>query len=127
MRLRKQNQRVQAAADRSGALIRGLRECFNFTAPRLRAGGMRTHHIIDSAATLLGVSLVIVTGVHISGKASTSIADELSFAAALMFLVSCGASHQSIVRSSDRLERLADNVFGVGLAILLCGVLSFWF
>jgi hypothetical protein len=88
---------------------------------------MARHHIIDSAATLLGVSLVIVTGVHISGKASTSIADELSFAAALLFLVSCGASHVAIVRGKDRLERIADNAFAVGLVVLLCGVLSFWF
>jgi hypothetical protein len=88
---------------------------------------MTRHHIIDSAATLLGVSLVIVTGVHISGKASTSIADELSFAAALLFLVSCGASHVAIVRDEDRLERVADNAFAVGLVVLLSGVLSFWF
>jgi len=88
---------------------------------------MRTHHIIDSAATLLGVSLVIVTGGHISGKASTSIADELSFAAALLFLVSCGVSHMAIVRSNDRLEHVADNAFALGLVVLLCGVLSFWF
>lgn len=88
---------------------------------------MRTHHIIDSAATLLGVSLVIVTAVHISGAAAKSIADELSFAAALMFLVSCGISHQAIVRSKDRFESIADNVFACGLLVLLFGVLSFWF
>lgn len=88
---------------------------------------MRTHYIIDSAATLLGVSLVIVTGVHISGKAATSIADELSFAAALLFLVSCGLSHQAISRSALKFEQLADKFFALGLVVLLCGVLSFWF
>lgn len=88
---------------------------------------MRTHHILDSAATLLGVSLVIVTGVHISGKAPTSIADELSFGAALLFLGSCGASHRGIVREDDRSERLADKFFVSGLLLLFCGVLSLWF
>ena len=88
---------------------------------------MRTHYIIDSAATLLGVSLVIVTAVHISGKAATSIADELSFGAALLFLGACAGSHQSIVRSNDRFERIADRIFGVGLVVLLCAALSFWF
>ena len=88
---------------------------------------MRTHYIVDSAATLLGVSLIIVTAVHISGKASTSIADELSFAAAILFLVSCGTSHQAVLRGSDGLERIADNVFALGLLTLLFGVLSFWF
>lgn len=88
---------------------------------------MRTHYIVDSAATLLGVSLVIVTGVHISGKSSEVIADELSFAAAILFLVSCGLSHQAISRSKLRLELLADKFFAGGLAVLLFGVLSFWF
>jgi hypothetical protein len=88
---------------------------------------MRTHYIIDSAATLLGVSLVIVTAVHISGKAATSIADELSFGAALQFLGACGLSHQAIVRSNDRFERIADNVFAAGLILLLFAALSFWF
>jgi hypothetical protein len=88
---------------------------------------MRTHHIVDSAATLLGVSLVIVTGVHISGQSGRTVADELSFAAAMMFLVSCGISHQSIIRKRERLEDLADKIFATGLVVLLCGVVSFWF
>ena len=88
---------------------------------------MRTHYIIDSAATLLGVSLVIVTAVHISGKASTSIADELSFGAALLFLGACALSHQAIVRSDDRFERTADRIFAAGLVLLLFAALSFWF
>jgi uncharacterized membrane protein SirB2 len=88
---------------------------------------VRTHYIIDSAATLLGVSLLIVTAVHITGKAAESIADELSFAAALLFLGSCAASHRAISKSNDRFERFADKVFALALLVLLCGVLSFWF
>ena len=88
---------------------------------------MRQHYILDTSATLLGVALIIVTAVHITGKASTTIADELSFAAALMFLVSCGASHMAITQSKDPLERVAERIFGVGLIVLLCSVLSFWF
>jgi hypothetical protein len=88
---------------------------------------MRQHYIIDSAATLLGVALVIVTAVHVTGRASTTIADELSFAAALLFLVSCAASHTAILRSNDRFERIAANVFALGLVLMLCGVLTLWF
>jgi hypothetical protein len=88
---------------------------------------MRSHYILDSAATLLGVSLVIVTAVHITGKAATTIADELGFAAALLFLGSCGASHWAITKSEDWFERLADKFFAVGLLLLFCSVLSFWF
>jgi len=90
--------------------------------------GETTHHyILDSAATLLGVSLVIVTAVHITGKASTTIADELAFAAALVFLGSCGASHWAIIRSQDRFEEIADRLFALGLLLLFGSVLSFWF
>ena len=85
-----------------------------------------THYILDTAATLLGVALIIVTAVHITGKAATTIADELSFAAALLFLGSCATSHMSIVRFEDRLERIAERIFGLGLLVLLCSVLSFW-
>lgn len=88
---------------------------------------MRQHYIVDSAATLLGVALVIVTAVHVTGRASTTFADELSFAAALLFLVSCAASHTAILRSNDRFERIADNVFALGLMLMLCGVLMLWF
>ena len=73
------------------------------------------------------MALVIVTGVHISGKAAASVADELAFAAALLFLAACGLSHWAISKSDLRFERLADKVFATGLVLLTCGVLSFWF
>jgi hypothetical protein len=88
---------------------------------------MRQHYILDTAATLLGVALIIVTAVHITGKASTTIADELAFGSALLLLVSCGASHMAITRSQDQFERVAERIFGVSLIVLLCSVLSFWF
>lgn len=88
---------------------------------------MRSHFIIDSAATLLGVALIIVTAVHITGKAAQSIADEMSFVAALLFLGSCGASHWAISKSDMRFEKFADRIFALALLVLLCGVLSFWF
>jgi hypothetical protein len=88
---------------------------------------MRTDHILEAAASLLGVALLIVTAVHITGKAGSSIADELSFAAAILFIGSCIASHRAITRADERFERLADKVFALALFVLLCGVLSFWF
>jgi hypothetical protein len=88
---------------------------------------MRRHYIIDSAATLLGVALLIVTAVHITGKAAETVADELSFGAALLFLGSCALSHRAISKSDERFERFADRIFALGLLALLLGVLSFWF
>ncbi len=88
---------------------------------------MKTHYIIDSAAALLGVSLIIVTAVHITGKATQSIADELSYGAALLFLATTGLSHLAISKSDDRYEQFAYKLFAVALLLLFFGVLSFWF
>ena len=87
---------------------------------------MKEHYILDSAATLLGVALVVVTAVHISGRAEATIADEMAFAAAILFLGSCGASHWAIVKSSDRFERIADRIFAAGLLVLFGSVLTLW-
>jgi len=88
---------------------------------------MRSHYMVDSAATMIGVALLIVTAVHITGRAAATIADELAFGSALLFLVSCASSHQAIARSNERLEHFADNFFAVALLLLFCSVLSFWF
>jgi hypothetical protein len=87
----------------------------------------RKHYILDSSATLLGVALVIVTAVHITGKSATTIADEMSFGAALLFLVSCLLSHRSITTNDERFERMADKVFAAAILLLLLSVLTFWF
>jgi hypothetical protein len=88
---------------------------------------MRSHYIVDSAATLLGVALVVVTAVHITGNAQRWVADEISFAAALLFLASCAASHRAISKSNDSYEKIADRIFATGLVVLLAAVVSFWF
>jgi cysteine synthase len=75
---------------------------------------------------LLGVALVIATAVHITDKAATAIADELAFAASLLLLLSCAASHWAITKSNDRFEQIAAKVFAVALLVLFCSVVSFW-
>jgi hypothetical protein len=87
---------------------------------------MRSHPILDVSANLVGVSLIIVTAVHITGKAARTFADEVSFAAALLFIGACVASHRSISKSDDRFEKIGDRIFVTGLVVLLVGVLSFW-
>ena len=88
---------------------------------------MRTQYILDSAAALLGVALLIVTAVHITGKAAQTYADEMSFAAALLFLACCLLSHRAISKADLRFEQFADKLFATGMLILLASVLSFWF
>jgi hypothetical protein len=93
----------------------------------VRTSAVRDHYIIDSAAALLGISLLIVTAVHISGNGPKSMADELSYGAALLFLTACAFSHRGIVTGKDHLERVGDVFFSLGLLALLAGVLTFWF
>jgi len=87
----------------------------------------RSFHILDSASALLGVALIIVTAVHITGEAPKTHVDELAFGAALLFIVSCLLSHRSIAKGKDRYERAADKVFASAILLLLAAVLSFWF
>jgi len=88
---------------------------------------MKSHYILNAAASLLGVALLIVTAVHITAKSADSISDEMSFAAALLFIGSCLTSHRAISKSDERFETIADRLFALGLVVLTGGVLSFWF
>ena len=87
----------------------------------------RSFHILDSASALLGVSLIIVTAVHITGQAPKTHVDELAFGSALLFIASCLLSHRSIAKRQERFERAADKVFASAILLLLGAVLSFWF
>jgi hypothetical protein len=88
---------------------------------------MRSDAILSAAATLLGVALLIVTAVHITGQAERSIADEVAFAAALLFIGSCLAAHLAIRRVNKRFDGIADNLFFLAEVTLLFAALSFWF
>lgn len=93
----------------------------------MAAEGKRTFHILDSASALLGVALIIVTAVHITGSAPKTHVDELAFGAALLFIAACLLSHRSIAKGEERFERFADKVFASAILLLLAAVLSFWF
>lgn len=88
---------------------------------------MKSDNILGASASLLGVALLIVTVVHISGHGSRSIADEVAFAAAMMFIGSCMAAHLALGRSDKRLDVIADRLFFLGLITLLFAALTFWF
>jgi hypothetical protein len=88
---------------------------------------LRTFHILDAASALLGVALIIVTAVHITGRAPTTYVDELAFGSALLLIISCLLSHRSIAKADDRFELMADKVFACAILLLLASVLSFWF
>ena len=88
---------------------------------------MKSENILGASASLLGVALLIVTVVHISGHAERSIADEVAFAAAMLFIGSCITAHLALGRGDHRFDAVADKLFFVGLLTLLFAALTFWF
>jgi len=88
---------------------------------------MKSENILEAGASLLGVALLIVTVVHVSGHAARSFADEAAFAAAILFIGSCMAAHLAIGRGYKKFDAVADKLFFLGLLTLLFGTLSFWF
>jgi hypothetical protein len=85
----------------------------------------RNAHILNAASNLLGIALLIVTGIKLTNHSSQSFADETGLAAALLLAVSCLLSYLSIrqVDNGERLEVAADKVFLLGLAALFVAVL----
>jgi hypothetical protein len=83
----------------------------------------RDSHILNAASNLLGIALLIVTGIHITNNADKTYADEAGIVAALLLAISCIVSYLSI-RSGDstRLESWADKIFICGLVALLAAV-----
>jgi hypothetical protein len=87
-----------------------------------------SQHILNTAANLLGFCLFVITSLHISDHAESSVIDEFTSVVALTLAFSCLFSFFSI-RSKDqgkeqRLETIADYLFvaslvGVVVIILL--------
>jgi hypothetical protein len=88
---------------------------------------MKSKNILEAGASLLGVALLIVTVVHVSGHARRSFADEAAFAAAILFIGTCMAAHLAIGRANQKFDDVADKLFFFGLLTLLFGALMFWF
>ena len=88
---------------------------------------MKSEHIVGAASSLLGVALLIVTAVHITGNAARTFSDETAFGSAVLFIGSCLASHRAIVTENGRYERVAEWLFPLGLVALAGAVLIFWF
>ncbi|MFC3695279.1 hypothetical protein [Chenggangzhangella methanolivorans] len=84
----------------------------------------RHHHILNAASNLLGISLVIVTGLRVSGHGKETFSDEIACVSALCFGASCLLSYAAIRRdgAAHGLERWADRVFLAGLVSSLAAV-----
>lgn len=74
-----------------------------------------SHHILNTAANLLGFCLFVITSLHITDKSENSILDEATGVIALLLTISCVLSFMAIkTKYEDReqkLERGAEYLF----------------
>lgn len=84
----------------------------------------RSPHILGAASNLLGIALLIITGLKLTKVADQTMADEVAMGACLCFASSCLLSYLAI-RSPEatRTEDIADKAFLCGLGALLVAVL----
>ncbi|MES2849310.1 MAG: hypothetical protein V4685_09645 [Bacteroidota bacterium] len=84
--------------------------------------GEKSPHILNSSSNLLGFCLVVLTSIKISKFAAATFIDEITGLAAMMLMISCILSFLSIrsksETGSEKLERVADIIFLVGLVSL---------
>lgn len=89
---------------------------------------MPTRHdqIIAAASSLLGIALIIITGLQVAHRTET-IADEIAWVSAVCFCTSIFLSALGLraKRPAPRLETLADNAFLAGVVLLFGAVLIF--
>jgi hypothetical protein len=86
----------------------------------------RHHHILNAASNLLGISLIIITGLHLTGTAERTFADEVGWVAASCLSVSTLLSYMAVRREPEpsALEVWADRVFLAGLVSLVLAVFT---
>jgi hypothetical protein len=93
---------------------------------RSRKRNAKHHHILNAASNLLGSALVIVTGLHIAGTSTRTLADEIAWSAAGFLSRSTLFSYIAIGREPEdsRFAGWADRVFLAGLICLVLAVLA---
>lgn len=78
-------------------------------------------HILTASSTLLGLCFVVLTSLRLSDKHETSLIDELTAVAILMFMTASLLSYLSMRKTNEPAryyEKIADMVFLTGLGFL---------
>ena len=82
-----------------------------------------SQHILTTSANLLGFCLIVITSLHFTDKAESSLIDEFTSVVALLLIFSCFFSFISIRTKNQikeqRLETIADYLFLISLTGIL--------
>jgi hypothetical protein len=82
------------------------------------------HNILNAASNLLGIALIIITGLHLTNHGEETFADEIGWIAATCLSLSCLFSYIAVRSEPEesRFARWADPVFLGGLVSLVVSV-----
>ncbi len=87
----------------------------------------KSSHILNTSSNLLGFCLVVLTSIKISKFAQATIIDEITGVTAIFLVVSCILSFLSIrsenEKRANKLERIADIIFIIGLSCIALTVI----
>jgi hypothetical protein len=86
----------------------------------------RHHHILNAASNLLGIALLIITGLHLTGTEAKTMADEIGWVAAGCLSLSSLLSYIAIRLEPmpGPFEAWADRIFLAGLVSLILAVFT---
>ncbi|WP_316815840.1 hypothetical protein [Pedobacter nyackensis] len=81
----------------------------------------KSPHILNTSATLLGLCFVVLTSIKVSKMEDSTLIDETTALAIILFMASSILSFLSIRKernTHDHLEKIADFIFLSGLIVL---------
>ena len=89
----------------------------------------KSPHILNTSSNLLGICFIVLTSLKLLGKPEQTIIDEITFAAIILFMLSCLLSFLAMrrVHAGNRLEKAADYIFLCGLSVLFITTILFSF
>ena len=83
-------------------------------------------HILNASSNLLGLCFIVLTSIHVLHLKATTIIDELTTVAILLFMISCILSFmalRSATHKGDRYEKVADIFFIGGLGSMFLTIM----
>lgn len=86
-----------------------------------------TSHILTTSANLVGVCLVIITGLRVSSLSGSTILDELTAVASCFFLFSGGFAYLSMRHTKKQIllyRDIADYCFLAGIFLMVVTMVS---
>ena len=84
-------------------------------------------HILNASSNLVGIALVLVTGLKLTKASDNTLCDEIAVCCAIAFMASCVTSYLSLrtERFAALYERIADYLFLGGMFSLFIAVTAF--